>query len=82
MQSAASRVLILSAGILSVFGSAVLILLRVMPEPRSPLDYVVIGAVATFAAMLVLFVILITTWIKSADVFYKKRARESPDTRS
>ena len=32
-----------------------------------------IGAIATFTSMLLLFLILTTTWIKTPDVFYKKR---------
>ena len=67
------RVLILSAALLMIFGAATAIVLRLMPGPHTDTDYLVIGAIATFVALLALFVVLITTWVKAPDVFYKKR---------
>jgi hypothetical protein len=81
MPPAGPRVLTLSFGIFCVFASAVLILLRAMPGPYKPLDYVVIGAIATFASMLTLFVVLITTWAKPGGVIFRKRMRMSPNAR-
>ena len=50
------------------------ILLKVMPEPLKDSDYMVIGCVATLAALLVLFVVVIST-NKSANIFFKKRRK-------
>lgn len=73
MQSAAARAAVLGFGVLFVFAAVVAILLRVMPGPLRQVDYLVIGAMATFASMLLLFVVLTTTWIKTSNMFYKKR---------
>jgi hypothetical protein len=80
MKSSAARGALLSSGILLVFAVVVTVLLRVMPGPLRQMDYLVIGAVATFASMLLLFLILTTTWIKSPNTFYKKRD-SGPETR-
>jgi hypothetical protein len=49
--------------------------LRLLPGPHSETDYLVVGSVATFLCLGVLFSVLITTWIRSSDVFFKKRAK-------
>jgi len=67
------RVLVLSVALLLVFGGSVAILLRVLPSPHPEQDYLVAGGVATLVTMLALFVVLITTWVKAPDVFYRKR---------
>ncbi|MCL5743091.1 MAG: hypothetical protein M1541_04050, partial [Acidobacteria bacterium] len=59
--------------LLLVFGATVTLLLHVIAGPHTEKDYLVIGGVATFATMLALFVVLITTWVKTPDVFYRKR---------
>ncbi len=76
MQSAAARASMLGAGILFVFAAVAAILLRVMPGPLRQLDYLVIGAIATFTALLLLFVILTTTGTKAPNVFYKRREKD------
>ena len=40
------------------FGAVALILMQVMPGPRTKVDYLVIGTAGTFVALLVLFVLL------------------------
>jgi hypothetical protein len=67
------RVLILSVALFLVFGASVAILLRVIPGPHTEQDYLVAGGVATLVTMLALFVVLITTWVKAPNVFYRKR---------
>jgi multisubunit Na+/H+ antiporter MnhF subunit len=67
------RVLILSLALLLVFAASVVILLRVIPGPHTEQDFLVAGGVATFVTMLALFVVLITTWVKAPNVFYRKR---------
>lgn len=61
-----------------VFGAVAAIMLRVLPGPRSDSDYLVAGAIATFAAMFALFLVLINNWIPRPDVFYKKRSKQAP----
>jgi hypothetical protein len=73
MQSAAARGAVLCVGVVFVFAALVAILLRVMPGPLRQVDYLVIGAIATFTSMLLLFLILVTTWIRTPNTFYKKR---------
>ena len=53
-----SRWLTLGGGILVLFVASIAILLKVIPEPHRNLDYLVIGAVATFLSMILLWVAL------------------------
>ena len=55
-----------------VFAVTVAIGLKILPEPHSETDYLVVGSVATFLSLGVLFAVLITTWIKTPEVFFKK----------
>jgi len=77
MQLRGLRVLGLIAAVLVVFGTVVAIGLRLLPEPHSETDYLVIGSVATFIALGVLFVVLITSYVKSPEVFFKRREKDS-----
>jgi len=47
---------ILAAAAIS-FAAAAFILMQVLPAPRTRIDYMVIGTVATFVSLLVLFVL-------------------------
>jgi hypothetical protein len=60
-----------------VFAVTVALGLKILPEPHSETDYLVVGSVATFFSLGVLFAVLITTWIKSPAVFFKKP--QAPD---
>lgn len=71
--STGMRVLILTAAFLLIFGVSVVIMLAIIPGPHTEKDYLVAGGVATLVTMLLLFLVLITTWIKSPNVFYRKR---------
>ena len=55
------RFAIAGAGIATVFLTTILIAFQLMPKPLKSTDYLVIGAVATFVSMLVLFVLLLQT---------------------
>jgi hypothetical protein len=65
--------LILGAAI--VFAVAAFLMLHLMPPPLDNMSYLVIGSVATLAAMLALFVTLILTRLKSSDTFFKRRPK-------
>ena len=59
-----------------LFAATVLVLLQVIPPPRRDTDYLVIGGVATLISMIGVFIVLITTVMRSSDTFYKKRKRQ------
>ena len=73
--SSAVRYGALAAGILLVFLITVVVLVRIIPAPRSETDYLVIGGVATLVSMAALFVVLITTIFRSPDTFFRTRKR-------
>ncbi len=58
MEKRSSRWLTLGGGIVVLFVASLAILLKVIPEPHRNLDYLVIGAVATFLSMILLWVAL------------------------
>lgn len=60
----------------TIFGVVAAVILRFMPEPIEDSDYLVAGSVATLAALLVLFLGLVSTRMKSSDVFFKKRKKQ------
>jgi Na+/melibiose symporter-like transporter len=71
------RVLAVAAGNLLVFAVVVLVLTHIMPGNKTKTDYLVIGGVATFVSMIVLFIVLITGWTKSPDTFFRKRSKNA-----
>jgi drug/metabolite transporter (DMT)-like permease len=70
------RQILLVLGGLCVFGIATAVMVRLMPPPLKETDYLVIGSVATLAALLVMFLTLMATRLKSRDVFFKKRKKK------
>jgi hypothetical protein len=75
MSSLATRAALVSASVLSVFAVVAAVLLQVVPGPHGPADYLVIGSVATLAALSVLFVVTIAGWVKMRDIFYRRRRK-------
>jgi hypothetical protein len=69
------RGLILGLIAVCVFAAVATILVEVMPGTRHPSDYLIIGSVATLVALLALFLILVSTTLKSTDVFFKRRKK-------
>ena len=69
------RGLILGLGASCVFVVIAAILLRLMPGPLRESDYLVIGSVATLVSLLVLFLLLVSTTLKSSDIFFKRRKK-------
>lgn len=57
----------------AIFAAVAALLLRVLPAPHREIDYLVTGAVATFAAMVALFVMLARTFARGTDLFYKRK---------
>lgn len=56
-----NRTVVLTLGMLIIFGVTVAILVTVMPGPHKSTDYLVIGCVATLLCLLLLFIILVNT---------------------
>ena len=69
------RFLILGLAALCVFAVTAAIMLKLMPSPLKDSDYLLIGSVATLVALLALFLALISTTLKSPDVFFKRRKK-------
>ena len=67
MGKSTSRWLALAGGITFLFVATIAILLNVIPKPHRNLDYLVIGAVATFLSMILLWVMLLQGWVNTGD---------------
>jgi NADH:ubiquinone oxidoreductase subunit 6 (subunit J) len=78
MEKRSSRVLVLAGAILVLFISTVAILLNVIPGPHRNLDYLVIGAVATFLSMILLWVVMIQGWLQ-VEASKPRLAASEPD---
>ena len=61
------RILALVAGAIVVFVSVVALLLQVMPGPHKQLDYLVVGSVATLAALVAVFLVLMGAWARKMN---------------
>jgi predicted outer membrane lipoprotein len=69
------RGLVLGLAVACVFVVVAAVMLRLMPAPLRESDYLVIGSVATLVSLLALFVVLVSTTMKSSDIFFKKRKK-------
>jgi len=58
-----------------VFVVVAAVMLKLMPAPLKESDYMVIGSVATLVSLGVVFAVLISTTMKSSDIFFKKRRK-------
>jgi hypothetical protein len=70
------RQVVLILGGVCVFGVSALVMTKLMPAPLKDSDYLVIGSVATLVSLLVMFLVLISTRLKSPDLFFKKRKKK------
>jgi len=69
------QILLIVAG-LCVFCVSAAVMVQFMPSPLKDTDYLVIGSVATLGALLVMFLTLMATRLKSPDIFFKKRKKK------
>ena len=69
------RGLMLGGLAVCVFVVVAILMLKFMPAPLKESDYMVIGSVATLLALGAVFVVLVSTTLKSTDVFFKKRRK-------
>jgi Na+/melibiose symporter-like transporter len=61
---------------LALFGITIIVLMNALPGPHTERDYFIIGCLATLVSLFALFLILIKTWVKGPDQFFKRRKRE------
>ena len=59
----------------ALFGISAIVLTRVLPGPYTERDYFIIGCLSTLVSLFVLFVIVISTWLKTPNPFFKRRKR-------
>ncbi len=70
------RALVVVAAAAGVFTLSVVVGLQITPEPRTQVDYLVIGSVATFLMLGAVFGLLLALWIKPRDFLAKRRSKE------
>jgi hypothetical protein len=70
------RQTILILGGVCVFAVSAAVIVAIMPAPLKDSDYLVIGSIATLVSLLVMFLVLIATRLKSPDPFFKKRKKK------
>jgi uncharacterized BrkB/YihY/UPF0761 family membrane protein len=75
MSSNANRTLMLLGVTVALFGISIIVLTQLLPGPHSERDYFIIGCLATLVSLFVLFLIVISTWLKTPNPFFKKRKR-------
>jgi hypothetical protein len=73
------RQIMLILGGVCVFAVSAAVLVEIMPSPLKDSDYLVIGSIATLVSLLVMFVVLLATRLKSPDPFFKKRKKKRSD---
>jgi hypothetical protein len=67
-------ILILSG--VCVFAVAAAVMVAILPSPLKDSDYLVIGSIATLVSLLVMFLALLATRLKTPDPFFKKRKKK------
>lgn len=70
------QTLLLIVSALVSFAGVAFLMVRLMPDPLQDSDYLVIGSVSTLVAMLAVFVVLISTKLKTSDLFFKRRKKQ------
>jgi len=76
MSQSFRRALVVVAAAAGVFTLAVVVGLQLAPAPRTQVDYLVIGSVATFLMLGVVFGLLLALWIKPRDFLGRRRPKE------
>jgi len=69
------RPLMLAAAGVCVFVIVAATMLKFVPQPHKESDYMVIGSVATLVALVVMFIVLISTSMRAKDVFFRRRKK-------
>lgn len=77
MSQSFRRALAITAAAIGVFALSVIVGLQLTPEPRTQLDYLVIGSVATFLMLGAVFGLLLALWIKPRDFLARRRPKQA-----
>ena len=75
MSSNATRALLLLGVAVTLFAVSIIVLTQLLPGPHTERDYFIIGCLSTLVSLFALFVIVITTWMKTPNPFFKRRKR-------
>jgi Na+/melibiose symporter-like transporter len=70
-----NRALMLLGVGVALFAISIIVLTQVLPGPHTERDYFIIGSLATLVSLFALFLIVISTWIKTPNPFFKRRKR-------
>lgn len=62
-----------------VFCGVTILLFRLLPHPLQDTDYLVAGTVATAVTLLVIFGVLLKTWVRAADVLPRITSKRHRD---
>ncbi len=81
MEPRPGRILLLIGSAVAAFAFVASGLFTLFPGPRRDVDYLVIGTLSTFSAMLTIFLVVVTGVFKAGDgVFFKKRKAAGGNT--
>ena len=75
MSTNASRALLLLGVAVALFAISIIVLTQLLPGPHTERDYFIIGCLSTLVSLFVLFLIVISTWLKTPNPFFKRRRR-------
>ena len=71
----ASRALVLTGVTLALFCLSIVTLIQLLPGPHTTRDYFIIGCLSTLVSLFALFLIVIRTWAKAPNPFFKRRKK-------
>jgi len=75
MSSNAGRALMLVGVAVALFGISIIVITQLLPGPHTERDYFIIGCLSTLVSLFPLFLIVISTWMKTPNPFFKRRKR-------
>ena len=73
MPTSRGRVIGVVIACILVFAAVAAILIQILPKPLKPIDYMVVGSVATLISLVTVFFVLIVIWLRHPEVFSKRR---------
>ena len=76
MQISSSRVAALVLLDLVVFAIVAFVLLQWMPKPLKPVDYLLVGVVATLVSLLAVWLLLLREAPNRSEVLFKRRMKK------
>lgn len=76
MQISGSRVAALVLLDLVVFAIVAFVLLQWMPKPLKPVDYLLVGVVATLVSLLAVWLLLLREAPNRSEVLFKRRMKK------